>query len=123
MDSYNMTNDSSTTSSGGVIIQRRPSVIKAVPQQGEVIVNEERECETIDVVGFDEMHGVGNGLKTEEDGLETEQNGLKMEEDEEKKREREDSVQNGRRRSKRKREELVEKSESGEDDDWKPLGR
>jgi hypothetical protein len=112
IDSYNMTNDVSTTS-GGVIIQRRPSVIKAVPKPDKTIVDE-RECDTIDVVGMDE---VDDGLRSDQDGSESgEEEGVKT------KRKREDSVE-GSRRTKIKRVEVVEKNESEEDDDWKPIGR
>ena len=108
-----MTNHVSTTSGGGVIIQRRPSVIKAVPKQDKTIVDE-RECDMIDVVGMDE---VDDGLKSDQDGSESgEEEGVET------KRKREDSVE-GSRRTKRKRVEVVEKNESEEDDDWKPIGR
>ena len=135
-----MTNDSAVTSSGSgsVIIQRRPSVIKEVPRQNEsVVIHDAEEFDTIDVVGLDEEDDVDNGSKTEEngiksgenkmktevDGLETEVNGIKVEEEKETSKGSEGSVFNGSRRGKRKRVELVKGNQSNEDDDWRPLGR
>ena len=136
MDSCNMTNDSTVTSSGSVIIQRRPSVIKEVPRQSEsVVIHGEEEFDTIDVVGLDEVADAEDGLKTEEsgiksgenkmitevDGLKTEINGTKVEEEKETSKGNEGSVLNGSRRGKRKRVELIKGNQSNEDSDWRLL--
>jgi hypothetical protein len=63
------------------------------------------------------MDEVDDGLRSDQDGSESgEEEGVKT------KRKREDSVE-GSRRTKIKRVEVVEKNESEEDDDWKPIGR
>ena len=112
IDNYNMTNDSTSTTSG-VIIQRRPSVIKKVPKQEEA-AGLEKECEMVDVVGLDEE--VKDELVDKKDGLKTgEEEGATI------KRKMESSIENGNRRSKKRREELSEKKDV--DDAWKPTGR
>lgn len=110
-----MTNDSISTTSG-VIIQRRPSVIKKVPKQEEAAVVE-KECEMVDVVGLDE--GVKEELEDKKDGFKTgEEEGTTT------KRKIESSVENGSKRSEKRKVELPEKNGCGVgDDSWKPVGR
>lgn len=111
VDHYNMTNDTSTTSSnGGVIIQRRPSVIKRAPRQNDGNVEDEQ---TIDVVGID---------GTERDEKKIEESEMKCAQDEVESKEAmtgRRETNDGRRRTKRKRVELLE---NGEDEDWKLSG-
>ena len=107
-----MTNDSATS---GVIIQRRPSVIKRAPKH-EQAAEAERECEMVDVVGLDE--GVKDEFGEKMDGLKTGE-----EETTTTKRKMEGSIENGSRRSKRIRGEVTKKNGcEDEHDTWKPAG-
>lgn len=100
-DIFNMTNFSTTINSG-VIHQRRPSVIKAVPRQESI--ESETECE-IDVVG--------DGLKTNEDLAERVMTAQKND----------CSTELEIRRSRRNRVEVVERNgKRSEDEEWRPLG-
>ena len=125
IDNCNMTNDSTASSSGArVIIQRRPSVIKAVPRQNEsTVVNGEEEFDSIDVVGFDDMNGVVENGLSEVNEIKSEEDEIKVEEGEETSRGSKDPVRSRSRRGERKRVQLVKGNQSSEDDDWKPLGR
>lgn len=115
MDSYNMSIDSST-SNGGVIIQRRPSVIKEVPKHYESVEDVE-EDETIDVVSCDETNGAKDGFKMESDGTQSEDDlGVKTT------RRGNTAAENGSTKVAKRKREMVKRN-GAVDDDWKPVGR